>query len=494
MSESQPRHAAPDPTPDNAEGPADFAPPYPGRASTSALHEATRPRLIRSNAARTVRFWVAPLVVALALLSALCALYLDGILNPTTNLRHFPIAVVNEDAGPTGAQIVKGLRSGLDQNKFDVRVVSRAEAIHELDTAHVYGEAVIPPNLSSRLRDFAHGAVIPGQVDRPTIIISTNPRAGTLGANIADQTFSRAMAVVNQRVGQQLSQQVTQLTGGAPIAGVATSTLTSPIEIQTTVHNALPDGTGNGLSAFYYSLLLLLAGFTGSIVVSALVDSMLGYVPAEFGPVYRFAEQAGISRLRTLLAKWAVMVVLALLTSAVYLAIAGGLGMPIPHGWGLWLYGVFAIVAVGITSTSLIAVLGTLGLLVSMLVFVILGLPSAGATVPLQATPSFFGFLARFEPMHQVFLGARALLYLDGRADAGLTQSLTLTTIGLVIGLLLGGITTRIYDRRGYHRIPPLAPAATSAEPTSRSTSAQPIDTTNAPPTAVAANTTNTDK
>ncbi|EUA91800.1 conserved transmembrane domain protein [Mycobacterium ulcerans str. Harvey] len=50
------------------------------------------------------------------------------------------------------------------------------------------------------------------------------------------------------------------------------------------MYNPLPNGTGNGLSAFYYALLLLLAGFTGSIVVSTLVDSLLGYVPAEFGP------------------------------------------------------------------------------------------------------------------------------------------------------------------------------------------------------------------
>jgi YhgE/Pip-like protein len=493
MSESQPRHAAPDPTPGDNEGPANLGPTSPGASGASTPPDGTRARLFRSNAAGTVRFWVAPIVVTLALLSALCALYLGGILNPTTNLRHFPIAVVNEDAGPTGAQIVKGLTSGLDQNKFDLRVVSRAEANHELDTAQVYGEVVIPANLSSRLRDFAKSAVIPGQVDRPTITISTNPRAGTLGASIAGQTFSRAMAVVNQHVGDQLSQQVMQLTGGAPMAGVVTATLTSPIDIQTTAHNALPDGTGNGLSAFYYSLLLLLAGFTGSIVVSTLVDSMLGYVPAEFGPVYRFAEHARISRLRTLLAKWAVMVVLALLTSAVYLAIASGLGMPIPHSWGLWLYGVFAIVAVGITSTSLIAALGTLGLLVSMLVFVILGLPSAGATVPLQATPVFFGWLAKFEPMHQVFLGTRALLYLDGRPDAGLSQALTLTAIGLVLGLLLGGTATRLYDRRGYHRIPPFVLANTTTPSANPAESATMIETTNAPPTAVAADTTDTD-
>jgi hypothetical protein len=29
-----------------------------------------------------------------------------------------------------------------------------------------------------------------------------------------------------------------------------------------------------------------------------------------------------------------------------------------------------------------------------------------------------------------------------------------MTSVGLVIGLLVGGITTRLYDRSGFHRIP----------------------------------------
>jgi uncharacterized phage infection (PIP) family protein YhgE len=381
-----------------------------------------------------------------------------------TNLRHFPIAVLNEDAGPTGAQVVKGMLSGFDKDAYDVRVLNHDEAKQQLDTAQIYGVAVIPPNFSSKLQAYAKSALAPGRVDRPIVIISTNPRAGTLGAGIAGQALERAVAMIDRLVGQRLSQEVAQHAGPAPVPGAVSVLLANPIEIKSTVHNALPDGTGNGLSAFYYSLLLLLAGFTGSIVVSMLVDSMLGFVPAEFGPVYRFAEQVKISRLRTLLIKWALTVILALLTSAAYILIATKLGMPVQNSLALWLFGVFAITAVGITSTSLIAVLGALGLLVSMFVFVILGLPSAGATVPLQAAPAFFGWLAKFEPMHQVFLGARALLYFDGRADAGLSQSLELTAIGLMIGLLLGGIVTRIYDRRGYHRFPPGLVAAASSQ------------------------------
>ncbi|OBI17099.1 hypothetical protein A5712_24655 [Mycobacterium sp. E2327] len=433
MSQSQPRHAAPNP-----------------KRNVKAV--------------RTVRFWSLPIVVTLALMSALCALYLGGILNPMTNLRHFPIAVVNEDAGPTGAQITDGLVAGLDKNKFDVRVVSHDEAQRLLDTAHVYGELVIPPTFSSNLHEFGASAVTPGRTTRPSVTIATNPRAGTLGASIAGQTLTQAMTVANGRVGQRLSADVAAETGGAPLTGASALGLANPIDVKSGVYNALPNGTGNGLSAFYFALLLLLAGFTGSVVVSTLVDALLGYVPAEWGPVYRFAEQVKISRFQTLQLKWAIMTVLALLTSGVYLAIAHGLGMPIPLGWQLWAYGVFAIIAVGITSSSILSVLGSMGLLVSMLIFVILGLPSAGATVPLEATPPFFRWAAKFEPMHQVFLGVRSLVYLNGRADAGLSQALWLTGIGLAIGLLLGGIVTHLYDRKGFHRIPGAVELAIAAE------------------------------
>ncbi|MFZ0903735.1 MAG: DUF3533 domain-containing protein [Mycobacterium sp.] len=448
MSESHARHPAPD-----ADAAATL--PHPDDAGESGLPS--------PKATRTVRFWTVPIVITVVVLAALAVFYLGGILRPMTNLRHFPIAVVNEDAGPTGEQVVKGLLSGFEKDEaYDVRVLSHDNARHQLDTAQIYGVAVIPPNFSSRLQTFAKSALTPGRVERPIILVSTNPRAGTLGASIAGQTLTHAVKMVDRLLGQQLSQEVAHQAGPRPVSAAVMLMLQDPIAVET-MNNQLPDGTGNGLSAFYYSLLLLLAGFTGSIVISMLVDSMLGFVPAEFGPVYRFAEQVKISRFRTLLIKWALMVVLALLTSGVYMLIASRLGMPIRHSLPLWLFGVFAIAAVGITSTSLIAVLGALGLLVSMFVFVILGLPSAGATVPLQATPQFFGWLAQFEPMHQVFLGARSLLYFDGQADAGLSQALTMTAIGLVIGLLLGGIVTWIYDRRGYHRIPPGLQASTEA-------------------------------
>ena len=69
-------------------------------------------------------------------MSALAALYLGGIVNPITNLRHFPIAVVNEDAGPWGAKIVEGLVHQADKNAYDMRVLSHDEARWFFATQH----------------------------------------------------------------------------------------------------------------------------------------------------------------------------------------------------------------------------------------------------------------------------------------------------------------------------------------------------------------------
>jgi ABC-type multidrug transport system permease subunit len=179
----------------------------------------------------------------------------------------------------------------------------------------------------------------------------------------------------------------------------------------------------------------VLGGFTASIMVSRRVDSTL-------------AGQATISRLHKLLIKWAMIAVLALLTSGAYLLIASKLGMPVQNGLTLWLFGVFAILAVGVASTSLIAALGAAGVAVSLFVFVILGIPSAGATVPLEATPAWFEWLSKFEPMHQVFVGTRSLQYLGGNAGSGLSQSLVWIAVGLAVGVLFGAAVTRIYDRR----------------------------------------------
>ncbi|GAA4489008.1 YhgE/Pip domain-containing protein [Rhodococcus olei] len=411
---------------------------------------------------RSPMFWAAPIVAVAALMALLAALYLGGILDPRGNLHGFPVAVVNQDEGDVtpgsgvrqniGDQIVDGLVAGIPSDKVDLQQVGIGSALSMLDSAEVYGAIVIPSDFTKRLMILAQSSVVPGDVDRPVITVHTNPRAGTFGVGLTEAITDPALTAVNEKVGKQLTDQVAAAVGNTPVAGAARLTLAAPIDVLTVPYKPLPEHTGNGLSAFYYALLVILAGFTGAMIVNTLVDGMLGFAPTEFGPRYVHNPAVEISRLQTLAVKWGVMLVVAPLVSGLYLWISHLLSMPLPNALGLWMYGTFAIVAVGVTALAVLAAFGTVGLIVNLLVFVILGLPSAGGTIPIEATPPFFGWLAGFEPMHQVFLGVRSLLYFGAGGATELAHAVAMTGIGLAIGLTLGLVVTVLYDHKGFHR------------------------------------------
>jgi uncharacterized phage infection (PIP) family protein YhgE len=134
---------------------------------------------------------------------------------------------------------------------------------------------------------------------------------------------------------------------------------------------------------------------------------------------------------------------------------AGLLRMDAPHWPELWAYGWFAAAVVAIGTLALFAVLGALGQLLALLVFVYLALASSGGTVPLQALPAFYRFVASFEPLRQIVGAVRAVLYFNGAGDAGLDRGLLLTSIGLGFWVVVGAAVTRWYDKKGLHRIEP---------------------------------------
>ena len=404
---------------------------------------------------RTVRFWLAPIVVTLAVLAGLSWLFFGSSLNPKKNFHNFPIAIVNEDTGSAkvGAKITDALKTKLEEgHKFDIRLLTSDEVNRQFDTGKLYGALLIPPDFSDKFLGLLQTVSKPGELTRPVITIVTNPRASAMGAGIAENLLKKAMTDYNIKAGKKLSDAAAAA-GGEPLSAGAAFVLANPLNVQIEQHNELPDGTGVGLSSYFYTLMLLIGGVTGALVVSMLVEAMLGYSPAEFGPMYRLADRVRVSWFRTLLLKWMMVAVVALFSSAVYLWMAKAFGMPVPHPTALWLFGVFIMLTVGVASTSFMTALGTLGILTALFIFNFLGLPSTGATIPLEAEPKIFSWLAKFEPMRQVFIGTRALLYFDGRLDAGLGRSLTLTVIGLAIGLVFGALLTWIYDRKGIHRI-----------------------------------------
>ncbi|WP_308212057.1 MULTISPECIES: DUF3533 domain-containing protein [Nocardia] len=417
--------------------------------------------------------WAFPIVVVTLLASLLGVMYLDYVVDPEKNLHDFPVALVNQDVGETlgapgqqkyvnfGDQVVEGLQRAVPTDKIDLRVLGLNEAQLQMQSAQVYGTIIIPGDFSKRLGNLGVGSVVPGDLERPIITLQTNPRTGAFATAILQRFGNEALTQVDAQVGKQLTEQVrAQLTpppGGPPapeLSGATRITLAHPVNIVTEQFRPLPGGSGQGLTAFFYSLLLLLVGMVGAMIIHQLIDSALGYLPTEWGPWTVHQPELPISRVRTLLIKWAAVVTLAAIVSGVFLGIGEALGMRIDKPLALYLYGAFVIATVGITCTSILAAIGTAGLIVNLIIFIILGLPSSGGTVPIEATPHYFGWLANFEPMHQVFLGVRSILYFNGDGAAGFERGFWMTALGLAIGLVLGLVITRYYDRRGLRRKP----------------------------------------
>ncbi|WP_439957258.1 YhgE/Pip domain-containing protein [Nocardia inohanensis] len=422
--------------------------------------------------------WAFPIVVVTLLASLLGVMYLDYVVDPEQNLHDFPIALVNQDVGDDlsgaggqskhvnfGDQVAQGLEQAVPADKIDLRVLGINEAQLQMQQAQVYATIIIPSDFSKRLGILGVGSIVPGDIEKPVITLQTNPRTGAFTTAIVQKFGAEALTQVDKQVGQQLTETVkAQLTppdgGAAPqVSGATQIVLASPLKIAVEQFRPLPGGSGEGLTAFFYSLLLLLVGMVGAMIIHQLIDSALGFLPTEWGPWYVHFPRAPISRLHTLLLKWAAITVLAVVVSGVLLLIGKGLGMPIDKPLTLFIFGAFVIMAVGFTCSSVLAAVGTAGLIINLIIFIILGLPSSGGTVPIEATPKYFGWLARFEPMHQVFLGTRSILYFNGSGVAGLTRGAWMTALGLAVGIVFGLAITIFYDRKGLERKPAQATA-----------------------------------
>lgn len=426
---------------------------------TNAMTDNTAPT--RTPRSMPIREWLAPITLVTILAALLGTMYLGYTADPEKHLHDFPIALVNQDVGDTvsgtptniGAQITSALRENIPADKIDLRPLGINEAQQQLQNGEVYGAIVIPGDFTKRVAILGAASIVPGQVEQPIISVLTNPRAGTLAAQIMNTVADRAMTQVNSTVGTQLAEQVRTAAGTTPLSGAAQLQLTEPIDVVVTAYHPLPEGTGQGLAAFFYTLVLLIVGFSGAMMINSLVDASLGYIPAEYGPWHKTTDPAPISRWRTLLVKWGIAAISAPLASGVFLGVGTLLDMAIERPLMLFLYGTLAVAAIAVTALSVMAAFGTAGLMINLIVFVVLGIPSSSGTIPLEATPRWIADMATFEPMHQIYLAVRAILFFDGHLEAGMAQGLWMTCAGLAIGLLVGAVATNTYDLRGMWRL-----------------------------------------
>ncbi len=335
-------------------------------------------------------------------------------------------------------------------DRLAVRALSLSGAEAEMGKGAAYASVVVPSDFSaSVLALVGRPPTASSPASAPTVELLANTRAGTLGVSLAEGVLEPALADVSRSIGRHLEAEA-----GPGAAG--TALLANPVTVSVQTYLPLPAHAGLGLSAFYISLLIMMCGFLGATIVNTAVDSSLGYATSEVGPRWSQKLPRNITRWQTLVAKWVIAVAATLLFTGLLMGMAAGLlRMDAPHWPELWIYGWFAAAVVSIGTLALFAVLGALGQLLALIVFVYLALASSGGTVPLQALPGFFRFVAGFEPLRQILGAVRALLYFNGAGDAGLDRGLLLTSIGLVFWVAVGTVVTLWYDKKGFRRLRP---------------------------------------
>ncbi|MFJ3875983.1 YhgE/Pip domain-containing protein [Streptomyces sp. NPDC090077] len=432
---------------------------------------------------RRPQLWIGTGLIAAVVSMLFALLYVGGNVNPRGNLRDLPVALVNADAGADaggrrvalGEQVVSGIEKAAEGDKsIDWQLVTREEADKRLGSGKVFGALVIPKDFSATVT--ALGAPQPpaqGKPAPPTITVLTNQSAGSIGSSMSSQAAQKAAHAASAQIGQELLKQAAAQK--TPLPTAAQLKLADPVTVAVADGHPVGSRSAMGLSAFYYALVLVVCGMLGANLVNSQVDTALGYLHTDYGPVRKREPVQHTSRVRTLAVGIALMLGMSVIMGTlVEVATVAILDMDASHLGLLWVYSVATIAVVGIGGLALFAAFGTPGMLLATIVFIAMAVPSSGATVPLQALPGFFHGLAEFEPLRQITEGLRSILFYGAQADAGLTRAWTAMGIALVAALLFGFGITRLYDRRGLHRIPhpaadeavvetPEQPAATEA-------------------------------
>jgi hypothetical protein len=233
-------------------------------------------------------------------------------------------------------------------------------------------------------------------------------------------------------IGTQTSDQLLVASAaGAPVAEALTAVFTqaaasSGRTLVVTDIKPLPSGDKRGLAGFY----LVVGWVVGGYLVASALSVSVGARPS--------TRQRATVRLTAL---------------ALYSVVSGLGGAAITYGYvsnlpkhfiALWALGTLIVFAVGAFTMALQVIAGIAGIGLAVLLFVILGNPSAGGAYPAPLLPAFWAAIGPWLPPGAGVSAFRGIIYFGGAKVAG--PLLVLTAYALI-----GAIVTMFFAGRRPH-------------------------------------------
>ncbi|GAA3037832.1 MULTISPECIES: ABC transporter permease [unclassified Kitasatospora] len=288
-------------------------------------------------------------------------------------------------------------------------ITSYIGALHKPAPQNLSIAVVAPPQVAPKLV----GAL--ESVPNDAVKALTAPDAETATQQIKDQKIYAALVV------DPTGTQDTLLVGGArgPSAAKAAETITTAIDQSqgrtVKVQDVVPlaKGDTNGLSAFY----LVIGWCVGGYLVASILGISAGSKPAN---VHRLVIRLGVLALYSIGA------------GLLGTVIAGPVLDALPGSiLGLSAVGALVVFSVGAFTMALQCLFDVIGIGIAVLIFVVLGNPSAGGVYPAPMMPPFWRAISSWIPNGAGTSAAKSVAYFD-------STNLALPILVLVVWALIG--------------------------------------------------------
>jgi hypothetical protein len=341
-----------------------------------------------SDAGRIAKLFVFPIL----LVTVLIGTYVPAMHSPKPH--DVPIAIAGDAqmAGP----VVESLQQATGES-YEITVLPDAESAREaVQDRSVSAALVLAPAPEDRESGTAYQSAV---------------------AVPADQAAQAPVVYVASAASPSLTT-----VGLLPLQNLTTQ-LGSPAVVRDLVPLAADDGAGIGL--LYFTLGVTLSAYVGITVIGTGAPDL-----------FRFKTLA-----TALPAFGVIMSLFVWLLTDVILGVVHGPVLP------LLITGFLNFVAVGFGAALIFKIVGPLSTLVTMFIFVALGMTTSGAAIPVEMVPSFYRALHDFMPFGATTDAVRSIMYFD---NAGIGHSwlvLAAWIVAMVAGYLL------------YIRIKPETPA-----------------------------------
>ena len=285
----------------------------------------------------------------------------------------------------------------------------------------------------------------PGQM-APQLAAQLNSISGTRlhATSVSDQATaqgdvrsgSRSAALIVDPTGK--TDRLLVASGGGAAVVSAVEAIMNQVEASrqrtVTVSDVVPlqSGDARGLTGFY----LVIGWLVGGYLVTALLGVTKGARPAT--------------------ARLAAIRLLALVPYAVVSGLGGALivgpmlGALTGHLVALWLLGTLLVLSAATVTMALQVVFGVLGIGVTLLLFVVLGNPSAGGAFQASLLPAFWRALGGALPNGAGTDSVRRIVYFNGHGIAGhFIVVAAYVAAGAIIAMTVSGLRARQTTMKG---------------------------------------------